>query len=139
MTNATPIAATAKIFMHGRSQVVHLPKEFGLRGKEVRITKVGDKVILEPLKKAPFDVVAWRAQLVAAGARAFLPQGLRKTSRLRRLRRSKLGGALQANHLHSLGETSFAEVPDPHPADFVGHLLPKGEGTHRARLSWKKS
>jgi antitoxin VapB len=70
------VAATAKIFMHGRSQAVRLPKEFRLPGKEVRVSKVGDKVILEPMEKAPFDVAAWRAELVAAGARAFLPEGL---------------------------------------------------------------
>ena len=70
------MAATAKIFMHGRSQAVRLPKEFRLPGKEVRVTKVGDKVILEPLEKAPFDIEAWRAELAAAGARTFLPEGL---------------------------------------------------------------
>ena len=70
------MAATAKIFMHRRSQAVRLPKEFRLPGKEVRVTKVGDKVILEPLEKAPFDIEAWRAELVAAGARTFLPEGL---------------------------------------------------------------
>jgi antitoxin VapB len=70
------MAATAKIFMHGRSQAVRLPKEFRLPGKEVRVTKVGDKVILEPLEKAPFDIEAWRAELVAAGARTVLPEGL---------------------------------------------------------------
>jgi antitoxin VapB len=68
--------ATAKIFMHGRSQAVRLPKEFRLPGKEVRVSRVGDKVILEPLEKAPFDVGAWRAELVAAGAGEFLPEGL---------------------------------------------------------------
>lgn len=70
------MSATAKIFMHGRSQAVRLPKEFRLPGKEVRVSKVGDKVILEPLEKPPFDVAAWRAKLVAAGAKAFLPEGL---------------------------------------------------------------
>ncbi len=75
------MAATAKIFMHGRSQAVRLPKEFRLPGKEVRVTKVGDKVILEPLEKAPFDIEAWRAELVAAGARTFLPEGLREDER----------------------------------------------------------
>ena len=49
--------------MHGRSQAVRLPKEFRLPGKEVRVSKVGDKLILEPLEKAPFDIKAWRAQL----------------------------------------------------------------------------
>jgi antitoxin VapB len=70
------MAATAKIFLHGRSQAVRLPKEFRLPGKEVRVSRLGDKVILEPLKEAPFDVAAWRAELVAAGAREFLPGGL---------------------------------------------------------------
>lgn len=70
------MVATAKIFMHGRSQAVRLPKEFRLPGKEVGVSKLGDKVILEPLEKAKFDVEAWRAELVAAGAKAFLPEGL---------------------------------------------------------------
>ena len=70
------MTATAKIFMHGRSQAVRLPKEFRLPGKEARVSRVGDKVILEPMEKAPFDIETWRAELVAAGARAFLPDGL---------------------------------------------------------------
>ena len=70
------MTATAKIFMHGRSQAVRLPKEFRLPGKEVRVSKVGDKVILEPLEKPSFDVAAWRARLDALGARDFLPEGL---------------------------------------------------------------
>ncbi len=52
----------AKIFMHGRSQAVRLPKEFRFEGKEVRVSRVGSKVILEPLQ-TPFDVKAWRAKL----------------------------------------------------------------------------
>jgi antitoxin VapB len=55
--------AIAKLFMHGRSQAVRLPKEFHFEGSEVRVSKVGDKVILEPLKKQPFDAAAWRARL----------------------------------------------------------------------------
>ena len=35
--------------MHGRSQAVRLPKEFRFEGTEVRVSKVGDKVVLEPL------------------------------------------------------------------------------------------
>jgi antitoxin VapB len=69
------MVAKAKIFMHGRSQAVRLPKEFRLPGKEVRVSRAGDKVILEPLEKPPFDVSAWRTELVAAGAREFLPEG----------------------------------------------------------------
>jgi len=33
---------TAKLFMHGRSQAVRLPKEFRFQGKEVRVSRVGD-------------------------------------------------------------------------------------------------
>ena len=55
--------ATAKLFMHGRSQAVRLPKEFRFEGTEVKVSKVGDKVILEPLGKKPFDAAAWRAAL----------------------------------------------------------------------------
>lgn len=68
--------ATAKLFMHGRSQAVRLPKEFRFEGTEVRVSRVGDKVILEPLRKPPFDVEAWRAQLDALGAAEFLAEGL---------------------------------------------------------------
>ncbi len=67
---------TAKLFMHGRSQAVRLPKEYRFEGKEVRVSRQGDKVILEPLEKAPFDVRAWRARLDALGAADFLPDGL---------------------------------------------------------------
>ena len=70
------MAPTAKIFMHRRSQAVLLPEECRLPGKEVRVSKVGDKVILESLEKAPFDIEAWRAELAAASARAFLSEGL---------------------------------------------------------------
>jgi antitoxin VapB len=62
--------------MHGRSQVVRLPKEFRFDGTEVRVSKVDDKVILEPIEKQPFDVEAWFARLDELGARDFLPEGI---------------------------------------------------------------
>jgi antitoxin VapB len=43
------VSALAKLFMSGRSQAVRLPKEFRFKGCEVRVTKVGDRVILEPV------------------------------------------------------------------------------------------
>jgi antitoxin VapB len=70
------MTATAKLFMHGRSQAVRLPKEFRFEGTEVRVSKVGDKVILEPLKKQPFDAEAWFARLDELGGRDFLPDGI---------------------------------------------------------------
>jgi antitoxin VapB len=41
---------TAKLFKTGRSQAVRLPKEFRFKGKEVRIRRVGQSVVLEPMK-----------------------------------------------------------------------------------------
>jgi len=43
--------STAKIFKNGRSQAVRLPKEFRLKGAEVKIRKEGERVILEPIEK----------------------------------------------------------------------------------------
>jgi antitoxin VapB len=70
------MSATAKLFMSGRSQAVRLPKEFRFEGTEVRISRVGDKVILEPLNKKPFDADAWFARLDELGGRYFLPDGI---------------------------------------------------------------
>lgn len=66
---------TAKLFMHGRSQAVRLPKAYRFEGTEVRVRREGRKVILEPAEEEPFDVVAWRAQLRALGSADFLPEG----------------------------------------------------------------
>jgi len=41
----------AKLFTHGGSQAVRLPKEFRFEGKEVSIRKEGDKVVLTPLSR----------------------------------------------------------------------------------------
>jgi antitoxin VapB len=51
---------TAKLFKHGRSQAVRLPKEFRLPGKEVQVRRVGSGVLLEPLE---FDIKSWLAEL----------------------------------------------------------------------------
>ena len=40
---------TAKLFWSGRSQAVRLPKEYRFEGKEVRIRRRGNAVILEPI------------------------------------------------------------------------------------------
>ncbi len=62
-------AGVAKVFMHGRSQAVRLPKEFRLPVGEVRVRRVGDALVLEPLE---FDATAWFAELDSAGAAGFL-------------------------------------------------------------------
>lgn len=38
----------AKLFTHGGSQAVRLPRAFRFEGTEVRIRRDGDRVILEP-------------------------------------------------------------------------------------------
>ena len=53
------MAVRAKVFMHGRSQAVRLPLDFRFEGREVRATKVGKRVILEPID-VPADV-PWSA------------------------------------------------------------------------------
>jgi antitoxin VapB len=65
-------ARTAKIFMHGRSQAVRLPKEFRLPGKEVRVRRVGKGVLLEPIET---DVAAWLAELDKYRDIPFMPEG----------------------------------------------------------------
>ena len=52
--------ATAKLFKHGRSQAVRLPKDFQFTTSEVLIRKVGDDVILSPRPKD------WRSDLDTA-------------------------------------------------------------------------
>ena len=54
---------TAKLFTHGRSQAVRLPKECRLPGKEVRVSRVGNRVILEPIARSPADVAAVFAEI----------------------------------------------------------------------------
>ena len=65
----------AKLFMHGRSQAVRLPKEFRFPGTEVRIRRIGTGVLLEPME---FDVDAWFARLDALGDVPFLPNGVER-------------------------------------------------------------
>ena len=52
----------AKIFMHGRSQAVRLPKAFRLDGNEVRVRRDGRRLILEPVVT---DVDEWFEHLDA--------------------------------------------------------------------------
>jgi len=59
------MSATAKLFMHGRSQAVRLPKEFRFEGTEVRVSKVGDKVVLEPFARTEKEIAAVWAEIDA--------------------------------------------------------------------------
>jgi antitoxin VapB len=64
---------TAKLFMHGRSQAVRLPKEFRFPGKEVRVRRLGGGVLIEPVE---FDVKAWFERLDSYGDVPFLAEGI---------------------------------------------------------------
>ncbi|MCI0601108.1 MAG: AbrB/MazE/SpoVT family DNA-binding domain-containing protein [Beijerinckiaceae bacterium] len=67
------MTATAKLFKHGRSQAVRLPKECRFSGAEVRVIKAGERVILEPIEAAG-GPMPW-AEIDAIGDRPFMPQG----------------------------------------------------------------
>lgn len=53
----------AKLFMTGRSQAVRLPKEFRFPGKEVRLRRVGNGVLIEPTARTPEEIQAIFAEL----------------------------------------------------------------------------
>jgi antitoxin VapB len=44
-----PKTNIAKLFQNGRSQAVRLPREFRFEGDRVRIRRVGQGVLLEPM------------------------------------------------------------------------------------------
>jgi antitoxin VapB len=67
--------AKAKIFKHGRSQAVRLPKEFRLPGKEVRVRRVGRAVLLEPVESDRETMEAIFAKIDREGGANFLPEG----------------------------------------------------------------
>jgi antitoxin VapB len=47
------MSVIAKLIIDGEEQAVLLPEGFEFNGDEVRINKIGDKVILEPIEAAP--------------------------------------------------------------------------------------
>ena len=49
---------TAKLFQHGGSQAVRLPKEFRFEGEEVAIEKRGSGVLLKPVPAPAFETLA---------------------------------------------------------------------------------
>jgi antitoxin VapB len=67
---------TAKIFMHGRSQAVRLPKEFRLPGKEVRVRRIGRGLLLEPVERSRETIAAVFTEIDRRlGGHEFLPGG----------------------------------------------------------------
>ena len=64
--------ATAKLFMTGRSQAVRLPKEFRFDGKEVRIRRIGQGVLIEPL---PVNMAEVFEEMDQIGGDPIFPDG----------------------------------------------------------------
>jgi antitoxin VapB len=51
-----PNSDVAKLFQNGRSQAVRLPREFRFEGDRVRIRRVPQGVLLEPLIQDPEEL-----------------------------------------------------------------------------------
>jgi antitoxin VapB len=70
-----PKTDIAKLFQNGRSQAVRLPKEFRFDGDRVRIRRVPQGVLLEPLIP---DTTRWFEELDQFKAEPFMPRGRRQ-------------------------------------------------------------
>ena len=68
---------TAKLFMHGRSQAVRLPKEFRMEGKEVSISRNGDVITLKPIVEKKKTMAEVFAEIDAMGPSDDYPDGWR--------------------------------------------------------------
>ena len=62
----------AKLFRNGRSQAVRLPREFRFEGNAVRVSRVGDGVLLQPMISDPKE---WFAAMDNRRGEAFLKTG----------------------------------------------------------------
>jgi antitoxin VapB len=71
------MTATAKLFKHGRSQAVRLPKEFRMPGTEVKVSREGNRVVLEPVvfSQSREDLAAFWANIDRLRTEDFFPNG----------------------------------------------------------------
>jgi len=69
---ATDTERRAKLFQNGRSQAVRLPRDFRFEGTEVRIRRVGNGVLLQPVK---VDVEEWLRKIDQYRTEPFMPEG----------------------------------------------------------------
>lgn len=53
------MSTIAKLFLNGGSQAVRLPKEFRFDGAEVRVRRVGNGVLIEPLAASAWPARYW--------------------------------------------------------------------------------
>lgn len=67
-----PNTDIAKLFRNGRSQAVRLPREFRFQGDRVRVRRVAEGVLLEPMIA---DTAKWFEELDRLNSELFLPKG----------------------------------------------------------------
>jgi antitoxin VapB len=67
-----PKTDIAKLFQNGRSQAVRLPREFRFEGDRVRIRRVGQGVLLEPIIQ---DTKEWFRKLDEFNSEPFMSEG----------------------------------------------------------------
>jgi antitoxin VapB len=53
------MSTIAKLFINGGSQAVRLPKEFRFEGEEVRVRRLGQGVVLEPVTPVSWPSGYW--------------------------------------------------------------------------------
>ena len=70
-TKEAHVTKLAKLFPNGRSQAVRLPQEFRFSGTQVRVTRQGRGVLLEPLSPTVDD---WFAELDRFKGETFLAE-----------------------------------------------------------------
>jgi antitoxin VapB len=69
-------SADAKLFWNGRSQAVRLPKEFRFAGDRVRVTRMGEGILIEPLPSVKKETLEEMfARMDAMGADPIFPNG----------------------------------------------------------------
>jgi antitoxin VapB len=71
----------AKLFRNGRSQAVRLPQEFRFEGDRVRVRRLGDGVLLEPVISDPAE---WFAALDRLNTEPFSLKGRKQPKAPRR-------------------------------------------------------
>jgi antitoxin VapB len=73
---AKPKSAEAKLFWNGRSQAIRLPKEFRFTGDRVRVRRMGEGVLLEPVPDAKQESLKELfARMDVMGADPLFPNG----------------------------------------------------------------
>jgi antitoxin VapB len=74
--NAGQKPANAKLFWNGRSQAVRLPKAFRFAGDQVRVSRMGAGILLEPIQETKKETVEeWFARIDALRGDALFPEG----------------------------------------------------------------